>query len=304
MTEKKYICVLCNKPFSNQGNYWKHINKKTSCMPIEKCQKLLQENQMKESRLNYYQVKTKKLENKCKQLQVVVEKITNKDNSLKNSLQNLINEKLEMVTDKLEHIDDQIATKQNFNTAFNNCVINNNNNNNNLNFSVQLSESSKERLDHIKPQELLCILNHKNFSESLAHLIVAVFFHPKCPENWKWCVNDKKAKHGAIEYHHETNTLIASSTESVIIKNVQNVAFQMGDLLEELRMSCQLNINQVANYNRMYGLVGEDDIGKENIQRVKDVAHENRNFPKALWNQLNLSMSKNDYKHQIKMKSK
>lgn len=291
-----FRCEFCEKIFTDKSAHWRHKNKKkTPCVSMEKFNTIIQESEMKDTKLQKYEIVTKQLENECKQLRQLVDNISQKDNIIFN--------KIDEVANRLDLIDEQIIINPNVNTKINNCLISNSNSNN-LNFSVRMSEPSKEILSHIKPEELLCILNHNQFTDSLAHLIVAVFFHPKCPENWRWCVNDKKAKYGGLEYDHKTNTLITRSTEELITENVQNVVFQVGDILEKAKLETEFNINQVSNYHRIYGLVGSTDIGKENLKRVRDVAHENRNFPKVLWNQLNIGMSTTDYNHQIKLKTK
>ena len=39
-----------------------------------------------------------------------------------------------------------------------------------------------------------------------------IYFHPRCPENWRWCVLDEKAKFGGLEFNHKTGTLVKRST--------------------------------------------------------------------------------------------
>src|SRR5574342_287154 len=71
----------------------------------------------------------------------------------------------------------------------NQTVYNYNDNNNTL-FNISFSKFNKERMDHISLDMMMHILNQKTMNESLKKLTKTIYFHPKCPENWKWCVTN------------------------------------------------------------------------------------------------------------------
>ena len=45
------------KTFLDQGNYWRHTHKKNACISLQKVQEIIQEKQMHESRLQYFETK-------------------------------------------------------------------------------------------------------------------------------------------------------------------------------------------------------------------------------------------------------
>jgi hypothetical protein len=199
--------------------------------------------------------------------------ISNKE--LKNEIMN--------VSDKIESTSNVYNNNQNYN-------LTQNNDNKKLNFNIQLSQKEKERFDHIPVAQMLCILDQKDFSRSIADLVQAVSFNPKAPENMTWCVSDKRVESGAIEYNHELNVLTKNSTTSVITQNLQNILFSATDIFKEIETTSTFNHQQNQNYDRYFNLLGELDIKKEYINSIKEVAYDKRGLCKALWEHLQIGL--------------
>jgi hypothetical protein len=168
-------------------------------------------------------------------------------------------------------------------------------------FGLDFTENAREKLDHISMDQMMAILNHKEFNNTLKHLAKAVFFHPLAPQNWKWCVTDKNAKFGALEYNPESNTVIRKLTGTVINTNMQNLIFQITDLLEELRQNRSFNQIQAYNYNKIFNLIG-NDFTQEQISSIKETAFDGRNLAKALWESLFIPVESTPMVCQVKTK--
>ena len=150
----------------------------------------------------------------------------NKDNKIKElndklhllQKQNNTNKSLDGLTKKIVGMQESIYEKdQRINVAYNNYIQNlNNQTNNNRIFNVDLALPEKERLDHLKVNDIMTILNQKTFNKTLGLMIEGIFFHPYAPQNWRWCITDMNEKYGALEYDFESNTLVKRSTKKVI----------------------------------------------------------------------------------------
>jgi hypothetical protein len=299
------ICSHCLRSFNNYSSLWRHLNtKKTACIPREDHLQLNQEYSMDKSKLDYFQIKTtkqkiriEKLEEENNRLQQLVSQI----GDIKNNLQS-IESGIDNVGNKINDVENKIDTKEtNFNTAFNNCTINQLLHQD-MNFMVKLALPEKERFDHISKEEMLAILNHSNFENSIDQLISAVYFDPRAPQNMHWCVTDKTAKFGALEYNYELHTVSSKNpTDDVIVKNLQSVIYGMGDILEELRNTCIFNDQQGVNYSKYYGMVGCDTFKQQYINRIKERAYIGRNFTKALWEQLEINLEKTNINPRMKL---
>ena len=267
---KDYTCSICKKHFEYRSNYYRHIkNKKKSCIPNDKIEILEGQYVIDNNKLKFFETKVKTLEEE--------------------------NNRLKKIVDNINPTKDNIKIVDNT-TNYSNCIVNqqsNNNLNKNLNFSVKLTPNEEERFDHIPREQMLQILNNNDFTESVGDLVDAVYFNPLAPQNMKWCVTDKGTYFGAIEYNSETNTLIRSSpTNDIITKHLQNLLYGMTDKLNDLRSSSALSQQQDLNSNRFYDMVGQESYKMEYINKIKDKAYEGRNFTRALWDKLDLSIEK------------
>ena len=295
-----YECEYCHYTFNDKANYYKHKRKKQACVSREQFQEIIEENKIKDSRLHYYEVKHEQMKEENEKLKLLIDRLTSKDDSIKTAIIETLEEEMKDLHEKVDKIDENIESSHSFNN--NQLIINNNTQNNSLSLKIDLAVPRKERLDHLDHNTLLAILDHDDFNKTMSHMIQSVYFHPRCPENWNWCVIDEKAKYGALQFNHETGTLVKRATTAMIKESVENITFGVSDLLEELRMKRQFNMQQGINYNRFYGLVGTNELSMEAINSLKKVAHENRNFPRTLWSQLNYSIETTDINPKIRLK--
>jgi uncharacterized C2H2 Zn-finger protein len=287
-----YRCQLCGKTFKHYPNYWKHVKKKkTSCITREETLKINNELTMDKSKLSYYEHRVKLLEQQKQDQESEISRLRQMMGTFGDEFDEIKNN-IKTIEGKIDEGQElMVSTK--FTSAFNNCIINSQNNDNkNLNFSVQLANPEKERMDHISRQQMLYILNNEDFDESVGDFAEAVYFNPKAPENMKWCITDRTAQYGALEYSFETNSLVRKLTNKVIEKHLHNAFFGMTDLLEELRATCGFNERQGINYTQFYNMIGKGSFKPEHITIVKDRAYSGRNFVKALWQNLHLSIDK------------
>ena len=223
----------------------------------------------------------------------MVNKLAEKDTSVHESLETVLSE-IEVVKESIED------SRDNYFASNNQQIINNYNYNDSKTlFNVSFSKPAKERLDHITKDMMLDILNHDNLNDTLSDLTRSIYFHPKAPENWKWCVIDLHSQNGALEYNHETNTLIRKNTTNVIRKNLENIMFPVTDLLEELRRTRNFNKPQAINCSRLINQLG-NEFTSDQINSVKQSAYAGRNFPKALWESVSISVEKTPFTCQIK----
>ena len=160
-----------------------------------------------------------------------------KIDELKSNLSNKIEKGLVNIEEKIDEIDVANGTLDN---AYNNCVINQQNNLKNDNdFRLKIAKPSEERFDHISKQEMMSILNQKHFIDSIDKFVCTMYFEPKAMHNCRWCVVDKTAMFGALEYNHESNTLVRKQTTEVITRNLQHILFGMNETLEELKSTTE-----------------------------------------------------------------
>ena len=296
--DKTYICEICDTQFDNYNTYWTHINRKTPCLSKDQCKEIVQEMQLKNNRLMFFEEKTQQqieaLQEKESEIQKLKEELMRKD-SIK-SLEKKLDETKDLFEDKMELIQETIEeSKDKFFTSTNQQLINLNNNQvNNYNyndtktlFNIQLTKAKKERMDHITKDMMLQILNHEDINDTLGDLTTSIYFHPKAPENWRWNVTDLNAQFGALEYEEESNTVIRKSTAQVIRANMQNVMFSVTDILEELRRSRNMNRPQAINTSRLINMMGSD-FNDDQINSMKQSAYKGRNFPRTLWNRLDI----------------
>lgn len=296
-----YSCDICGCTFDKYKNFWKHQNRKTSCVSKEKAKELVDKVQSRESRINYFKEKTKEQEKHLEETKKEVEfykSLLSKNNSIVEH----IDKNIKSVEEKLVLVEDKIDTRNNtVYTAKNQYFIDKLEKKENKSvINIQFAEPKKERMDHITIDMMMAILNHNDFDSTLKELIAVVFFHPEAPQNWNWCVTDKDAKFGALEYNHETNSIHRNSTAVVINKNLQNIMFRFVDMLDEVKTTRNFNRPQAINYNRLYNSLGRD-FELQHITAVKEAAYAGRNLPRSLWDYLGIMVEKLPIEARIKL---
>lgn len=293
--EKKHVCKFCKKEFTSRMNLWKHLNtKKTSCVPKEKVEELFQENNQNKSQLTYFEKKTKKQEEEIKNLKrqlQLMEKISENNSRLENKIDEVFDKQEDMIC-KIEE-SNNLIDKGAFISAQNQFIINNNKVDLNIDqrhgnfFDLHLNKEGKERLDHIDIPLMMKILSAKSFPKSMGRLIASVYFHPKAPENYRWCVTDITAQSGALQYSEETGTLYRTNTNDTISKNVKNVMFGVTDVLVELGKTKSFNDNQAINYSQIVNLMG-NELSESCLNEIKETAYQHRHFPRTAWKYMNI----------------
>jgi hypothetical protein len=286
MDTKEYVCELCNTQFTNRGTYWAHKNKKkTACISQEKCFEIVDKIQELD--------KTKQENEKLKEM---ISKLSQNDSKIEQLITKIgddksyIKESISTLLSSVDKVQETIETNQTAHqlTQINNTM--NNNADNKMCFDIHFTENNKEKLSHISQEMMLKILNHKDFNDTLKHIAKTVFFHPEAPQNWKWCVTDKKAAEGALEYNAESNTVIRKSTGEVINCNMQNIIFQISDFLTNLKKNkCEFNDTQTRNREKIYETLG-NDFTSEQINCIKGAGYDGRNLAKALWESLYITV--------------
>jgi hypothetical protein len=259
---KDYTCSVCKKHFEYRSNYYRHIkNKKKSCIPNDKIEIFEDQYVIDNSKIQFYETKVNTLEEEINRLKKIIDNI------------NIINP----TKDNINIIDHKKTTR----------VVKQN-----LNFNIELTQNEKVHFDHIQKEEMLQILKNNDFTELLVELVDTVYFNPLAPQNMKWCVTDKGTYFGAIEYNSETNTLRRSnSTNDIITKHLQILFYEIIDYLNNLR-SLILTDQQNVNLDILHDMVGQESYKMEYINKIKDKAYEGRNFTRALWDKLDLSIEK------------
>lgn len=301
MSDKNYKCNTCGYNTKDKSNYNKHFKRKSSCVPQKKVNGLTKDKDIADTKLIFYKEKTKVLENECKKKQMEIVKREKEIERLYNLLEHKLENNNSMVKAQLERVVEKLDTQTSFNSANNNYLINNSHNNVlNNNYNVILAPLTKERYDHITQERMLHILLIPNHNDLIAELINAVYFDPRAPENWSWCVNDKKSKEGSLEFNHDTNTLIRQDTDTLITKRLKAVVYGIGDMMEELNLTNSLNDTQAFNYHKLVNMVGMMEYDKAYIKAIQDVAFEGRQFPHALWCRLGYGIETKTFVAKIK----
>lgn len=263
----RYTCPLCGHVFGDRRSYWYHTKKmKSGCMTKEQCIELLENVKIEKNKRIFYETRMKKQKTEIKELQQRIKSMEENFGEDYRSLktQNFINNVERMNT---------INTNNNIDIGQ---IVN-----------IQLSKPEKERMDHLKQEMLLKILCCKDFDKTVTMLTKAVYFNPNAPENMTWCVRDKKAKFGAIEYNHETNTLLTKMTDSVINENVQNMMSQIVDIIDDLQKEFPFNKEQALNHHKLFNLFATE-LNQECLNGIKELAYEQRHLSRALWSSLQL----------------
>ena len=248
--------------------------------------------------LSYFRRKTMKQQQEIMQLKTQLEQKKSIESVLKTELDN----KFKTITSKqdkvIQDINDYfILPKLNNVDPKNQIVINNANSVGMLKFN--LNPLGQETLDHITPEMWLSILNNDKFQDTLGQLTTAIYFHPQAPKNMTWCVTDKHADLGAIQFDFETGYLTKQSTRETIDRNVGGIIFRVSDLLHELGQKCTFNDQQNINSNKLTGMIG-NPIDESLIGHIKDVAYSRRISPKSIWDFLQLSTWVKAYKPRLK----
>ena len=269
---KDYICTLCGKDFGeDRVKHWQHTNRKTLCVPKEQVL----------DQLNQQKGKAKMFEDEKKILQEELER-------MKRQLS--LVEELAKEKDKT-----QIINFNNFDfSSTKNLTIQNSNQHDTefeKFFNVALTEDKEQTLDHIPPELFLEILKSKSVDESVTQIVKSVYFNPKAPENYTWCVVDKKAKNGTLQFSHELNSLVPVDTNDTIERNVQNVMPRVMDIITDIQKRIPFTSKQEQNYHGLYGMYGTS-LESSTINEIKNMAYEDRDLPRSIWRQLSLGIIK------------
>lgn len=265
--DKIYTCQLCGRTFNKRNAYWYHVNKsKKLCVSKEQ---VLNELNIQKGKIKSYQEENERLkqveeENQRlkKQLEFVQE-LTSKDTP-KNVTYN---------------IDIDLSNNLNINNI-NKCDIDNY-------MEIKLASNKKERLDHIPPELFLEILKCKNVPDSVTQIIRSVYFNPKAPENYTWCVIDMKAKNGTLRYNEETECVLYVDTIDTIKQNVQNVMPKVLDIITDINKTVPFSKLQEQNYHGLYGLYGTE-LELFTVNKIREMAYKRRDLPRVIWKDMNL----------------
>ena len=300
------ICVKKNLHHIKFIHY-KHTKlKKSACVSQEKCKEFVDTIKEKDTRLEYYETKMKNKEDKIKQLQEQLIQLQ-KNNEMKDQSYFGITDELKEIKQSLYKVHDKIDNKNyTVNIAYNNYINNTLNNIQRDNPFDELcnfafSNPKKERLDHIPGSKMMEFLNCKSLNQTLGKIVGSIYFDVGAPQNFRWCITDRDSQFGALEYNFESNTVSRKPTNKVISDNVKNVIWQVTDVIEELRTKHTFNQRQMANYNNLFGLAGTE-LDPSDMKDIKEAAFERRNFPKTLWEFLNVPQEVTEIKTQVHLK--
>lgn len=268
-------CPLCNKFFTYKS-YWYHANKtKKLCMPKET---VLNEIKQGRGKVVQFEKKVEKLEKKVKESNKEVE-------SLKKQLEIYKSFQSHMSTPTIINYDNcDFSTKNvNVNITDKNGI--------DERCNVTIAPPKTEKLDHLKPDMILAIMNCQDFDFALSELVRVVYFNPLAPHNHRWCVPDKKSKYGGLEYDHKSKLIVSRDTNEMVEDNYQYVISELMDLLENVKDSHGFNKRQILNYDLIYDTFGGDKIDKKHVNNFKELGYKYRNMIKSLWDQLELARS-------------
>ena len=313
-SNEKYKCEICFKIYQDHSGLRRHKLSNKKCVPPEmqapfkdilqkekdNINKLLEKKEL-ETRLLFAEkeIETKKLleENMKKEKEIIRLRNLMENNFLKDVKE--IKETNLEIKEKISEIELNNGGNPNINYN-NNYNLTQNNDNKKLNFNIQLSAKEKERLDHITSEQMLCILDQEDFSNSIADLVQAISFNPRAPENMTWCIGDKSSELGAIEYNSETKMLLRDTPTNVISKNLQNILFPVTDIFKELELNTTFNAQQNKNSDKYFDMLGQETYKKEYINSIKNVAYEKRGLCKALWDHLGIGLEVVNKRKKIK----
>jgi len=297
---KKYICELCGIDFWCYKSYWSHINrKKGACISKEKCLEIIKEKEQKDIALVQkdkvleqkdiaLEQKEKVLEETQKELQTLRD-ILSKTN-VKNDIETVKHDFEQLGVLVKESINKEKMLAITNNNTLNNNVVLNNTNPKDMVFDMQFTERGAERVDHIDGTLMKTILSHEKFDDTLNHVAKAIFFHPEAPQNWKWCVIDKNAQHGCLEFEKELRNAVRKMAGEVINENMRHAIFQITDLLGDFeRKKLVLNDRQKYNRERLFDRLGVD-FTPEQVNGIKEVAYAGRNLVKSLWESVGIGL--------------
>ena len=291
--EKMWTCLICNSQFDEYKKYWFHTNKrKTACITSSECKTIVKEKEH--------------IEKQCNQLSYIAEErkriIERKEKEIKflKSLLEKENTNIKAITDSIDTLKTSINLKDDTIVSLDDIPWYNNNIQKNTICLVDLKRPNHERFDHITDNDMLCILNHNDFNDTLQDLTSLVYFHPKAPENFKWCIFDRKAKIGALEFNHETNTLLFKDSNDVVNTNMKNVIYKITGMLEKLEKDSDFNPVQRRNCNFLVDKVG-NEFTPDQIKHMKEAGYQRRHLPRAVWYSLNVDMAKSPFIEKLKM---
>ena len=248
-TAKLYKCFLCEKQFNDRSNYWKHINNtKRACVSSAKVAEILEKSKCQETKIS-------------KQ-----------------------NEEISKLSELVTKLQPNVTINGDYNQIFNN----NNTYQQMLDLDFQFTLPENERLDHISDQRMLGIVNNPDFNTVLKELVAAVYFDHLAPQNWRWCVNDKDAQYGAMEYDSESHRIATRMTSTVINNHIRNVIDRVVEVVEGLQKVHEFNSVQNRNTTKLFGLIGVE-LSPAQLKCVRERAYAARNIVKPFWTNYNIS---------------
>lgn len=279
---KEYTRKLCNKEFDNRTKYWHHTHRKTLCVPKEI---VIDELNDQKGKIKLYQ---KENEIFKEQNQIYEEKLKSLSEELELVKENMIFQNQQKIIYEFNDYSNRLSTTTNINNIGIDGL-----------FKIDISKPDEERLDHIPKELYLEILKCKNLNETMTQLARAVYFNPRAPENYRWCIFDKKAKMGAFEYDHISNGICTKDTAAVIETNMQNVMAKVLTIMDKIKETTPFTHKQIRNYNDLYSAFGTE-IENDVINNIKDLAFNDRDLPRVMWKQLNIPLLNAKIKTKIK----
>lgn len=249
---EKYKCPMCLKVFDHRQGYWRHKNtNKKPCVTKDRLNEIFEEKKKENEKLKRQEIENKILQHKLKLMEERLKK--------QEQPQTIVN-----------------------NITNNNIVVNNN-------FNITFTLPGDEKIEHISSGDLQSILDESDINNVLKRIVEQVFFHPSVPENMKWCVFDKNALNGALNFNHDENSITKVNTNDTINEHMQNLLGTLMIKFGDLSDKGELTKHQNRNYNRLGHLLG-GELKTDQLCNVKDVAHNRQQHPKALWESLKLKL--------------
>lgn len=277
-----FECERCCRIFTRKYHLERHLNKKTPCKP--------EKNDIKKYLSDYDSPEEPpQLELTCQYCQVTFSRKQRLTSHLENPRLGCFHKKI--LKEELSRMKLTTVVNQTVNHVKN---INNVNNVNNVN--IYILPQGKERIDHIKEEQLLSILNQE-YSVVIHELMRLIYFNKDVPENNNWGILYPNNEYGALHYNIDTNVIERWLTSQIVDKNYENMLELILPLMDKISAVTNLNQEQRRNITRFYHDFGSDYVSKvspEKFNNVKMVAYNNRHIPFETWKKLGLN---GDYKN-------
>lgn len=247
-----YVCQRCNKCFNRKNNLERHLNNKTTCIPVG--------------------ITKGHICNYC-------DKTFSRSDSLKRH-QNNKNTSCYV----LKNIRKEVQIQQRTPT-----IINNVNNVINV-INVQIVNPGEEKIDHLTNDKLLNILDQE-YSKGVRELMRLVYFNKDVPENHHWCIIFPNNEYGALQYNSETRVIERWLTDKIIDDNFVNMISLLLPKMNDISRIPNLSQTQRRNISMFYQSFGADGLSNEfpaDYRDIKMMAYNNRNIPVKLWSNLGI----------------